>query len=63
MAGYAVDPASAWPEPLDLATAPVPRYGTGSLADLLPAITAGQGLSHPGRPAWSWPPPTAPASS
>ncbi|WP_052868873.1 alkaline phosphatase family protein [Streptomyces niger] len=46
MAGYAVDPASAWPEPLDLDSAPVPRYGTGSLADLLPAITAGQGLAH-----------------
>lgn len=41
MAGTA---ASAWPEPLDLATAPVPRYGTGSLADLLPAIAKGQGL-------------------
>nr|WP_206323249.1 nucleotide pyrophosphatase/phosphodiesterase family protein [Streptomyces sp. HNM0574] len=25
-------------------TAPVPRYGQGSLADLLPAITAGQGV-------------------
>ncbi|KUL52821.1 phosphodiesterase [Streptomyces sp. NRRL F-4489] len=38
--------APAWPEPepLDPLTAPVPRYGTGSLADLLPAITAGQGL-------------------
>ncbi|MFC6067293.1 alkaline phosphatase family protein [Streptomyces ochraceiscleroticus] len=46
MAGYAVDPASAWPEPLDFATAPVPQYGTGALADLLPAITAGQGLTH-----------------
>ncbi|MBZ4018865.1 alkaline phosphatase family protein [Streptomyces purpurogeneiscleroticus] len=46
MAGFAADPASAWPEPLDLATAPVPRYGTGALADLLPAITAGQGLAH-----------------
>ncbi|MFF7655155.1 alkaline phosphatase family protein [Streptomyces sp. NPDC007983] len=35
---------SAWPEPvpLDPRTAPVPRYGTGSLADLLPAIAAGQ---------------------
>ncbi|WP_438485464.1 alkaline phosphatase family protein [Streptomyces sp. S186] len=32
------------PEPLDPLTAPVPRYGTGSLADLLPAITTGQGL-------------------
>ncbi|MYT29523.1 MULTISPECIES: nucleotide pyrophosphatase/phosphodiesterase family protein [unclassified Streptomyces] len=32
------------PEPLDPLTAPVPRYGTGSLADLLPAITAGQGM-------------------
>ncbi|MER7396128.1 nucleotide pyrophosphatase/phosphodiesterase family protein [Streptomyces sp. NPDC000151] len=46
MTGFAVDPASAWPEPLDLATAPVPRYGTGALCDLLPAITAGQGLAH-----------------
>ncbi|MGG2459178.1 alkaline phosphatase family protein [Streptomyces sp. RGM 3693] len=38
--------APAWPEPepLDPLTAPVPRYGTGSLADLLPAIAAGQGL-------------------
>ena len=34
-----------WPEPLDPRTAPVPRYGQGSLADLLPAITAGQGLA------------------
>jgi len=35
---------SAWPEPvpLDPRAAPVPRYGTGSLADLLPAIAAGQ---------------------
>ncbi|ANZ15796.1 alkaline phosphatase family protein [Streptomyces noursei] len=32
------------PEPLDPLTAPVPRYGTGSLADLLPAVVAGQGL-------------------
>lgn len=40
-----VQPA-AWPEPepLDVASAPIPRYGTASLADLLPAITAGQGL-------------------
>ncbi|MET9296789.1 nucleotide pyrophosphatase/phosphodiesterase family protein [Streptomyces sp. NPDC003077] len=41
-------PVTAWPEPLDPATAPVPRYGTGSLADLLPAVTAGQGLALPG---------------
>ncbi|MEU4204304.1 nucleotide pyrophosphatase/phosphodiesterase family protein [Streptomyces sp. NPDC026294] len=42
--------APAWPEPepLDLAGAPVPRYGTGSLADLLPTVTAGQGLTLPG---------------
>ncbi|MFI9052363.1 alkaline phosphatase family protein [Streptomyces sp. NPDC053427] len=41
-----VHTAPAWPEPapLDPLTAPVPQYGTGSLADLLPAITAGQGL-------------------
>ncbi|KUJ68637.1 phosphodiesterase [Streptomyces albus subsp. albus] len=37
---------SGWHEPvvLDPRTAPVPRYGTGSLADLLPAIAAGQGV-------------------
>lgn len=35
---------SLWPEPtpLDPRSAPVPRYGTGSLADLLPAVAAGQ---------------------
>jgi predicted AlkP superfamily pyrophosphatase or phosphodiesterase len=45
-----VHPAHAWPEPepLDPLGAPLPRYGTGSLADLLPAIVAGQGLSGPG---------------
>ncbi|MTE21364.1 alkaline phosphatase family protein [Streptomyces sp. TRM43335] len=32
------------PAPLDPATAPVPRYGEASLADLLPAIAAGQGV-------------------
>ncbi|MGW7517066.1 alkaline phosphatase family protein [Streptomyces sp. NPDC054796] len=32
------------PAPLDPRTAPVPRYGAGSLADLLPAVTAGQGV-------------------
>lgn len=37
---------SAWPEPvpLDPRGAPLPRYGTGSLADLLPAIAAGQAV-------------------
>ncbi|MFF9478290.1 alkaline phosphatase family protein [Streptomyces sp. NPDC014733] len=41
--------APAWPEPepLDPLTAPLPRYGTGSLADLLPAVVAGQGVSGP----------------
>lgn len=29
---------------LDLATAPVPEYGSGSLADLLPTLAAGQGV-------------------
>lgn len=35
-----------WPEPtpLDPRKAPVPEYGTGSLADLLPAVAAGQGV-------------------
>lgn len=35
-----------WPEPelLDLAGAPVPEYGAGSLADLLPTLVAGQGV-------------------
>ncbi|GAA2448736.1 nucleotide pyrophosphatase/phosphodiesterase family protein [Streptomyces macrosporus] len=32
------------PVPLDPRTAPVPRYGEASLADLLPAIVAGQGV-------------------
>ncbi|MFF0449253.1 alkaline phosphatase family protein [Streptomyces sp. NPDC004609] len=32
------------PVPLALATAPVPEYGTGSLADLLPTLAAGQGV-------------------
>ncbi|MFJ3726506.1 alkaline phosphatase family protein [Streptomyces sp. NPDC090045] len=38
--------AQEWPEPelLDLAGAPVPEYGTGSLADLLPTLAAGQGV-------------------
>jgi predicted AlkP superfamily pyrophosphatase or phosphodiesterase len=38
---------AAWPdepEILDLATAPVPEYGGGSLADLLPTLVAGQGV-------------------
>ncbi|MGW3502176.1 alkaline phosphatase family protein, partial [Streptomyces globisporus] len=38
----------AWqdPEPLALGTAPVPEYGSGSLADLLPTLAAG--LEVPG---------------
>lgn len=32
------------PELLDLAGAPVPEYGSGSLADLLPTLVAGQGV-------------------
>ncbi|MFH9402469.1 alkaline phosphatase family protein [Streptomyces sp. NPDC017638] len=37
---------SAWdhPEPLALATAPLPEYGSGSLADLLPTLAAGLGV-------------------
>ncbi|HCA84221.1 MAG TPA: alkaline phosphatase family protein [Streptomyces sp.] len=38
--------ASGWPEPvpLDLRSAPAPRYGSDSLADLLPTLAAGQGV-------------------
>lgn len=37
---------SAWdhPEPLALHSAPLPEYGTGSLADLLPTLAAGLGV-------------------
>lgn len=49
MAGSATGTTAAgpgWPEPaaLDPHSAPVPRYGTGSLADLLPAVAAGLGV-------------------
>ena len=39
--------APAWPEPepLDPLGAPVPQYGTGSLADLLPTIATGLGMT------------------
>ncbi len=39
-------PAPAWghPEPLALGSAPVPEYGSGSLADLLPTLAAGLGV-------------------
>ncbi|GAA3708356.1 nucleotide pyrophosphatase/phosphodiesterase family protein [Streptomyces tremellae] len=36
--------AAAEPEQLDPATAPLPAYGSGSLADLLPTLAAGQGV-------------------
>ncbi|MFE4588920.1 alkaline phosphatase family protein [Streptomyces laurentii] len=39
--------AQGWPDdpiPLDPATAPLPAYGAGSLADLLPTLVAGQGV-------------------
>ncbi|WFB07019.1 alkaline phosphatase family protein [Streptomyces sp. LX-29] len=41
---------AAWhePAPLDPRTAPAPRYGTGSLADLLPAVAAGLGVPQLG---------------
>ncbi|MEU1280012.1 nucleotide pyrophosphatase/phosphodiesterase family protein [Streptomyces sp. NPDC005805] len=32
------------PEPLETASAPLPEYGRGSLADLLPTLVAGQGV-------------------
>ncbi|MFG2113534.1 alkaline phosphatase family protein [Streptomyces sp. NPDC048718] len=40
--------AQGWPDdpiPLDPATAPLPEYGSGSLADLLPTLVAGQGVA------------------
>ncbi|MBD0707678.1 MULTISPECIES: alkaline phosphatase family protein [unclassified Streptomyces] len=40
--------AHGWPDdpvPLAAETAPVPEYGSGSLADLLPTLVAGQGVS------------------
>jgi hypothetical protein len=40
MAQPALDP----PEPLAIASAPVPEYGTGSLADLLPTLAAHLGV-------------------
>ncbi|MEU9121696.1 nucleotide pyrophosphatase/phosphodiesterase family protein [Streptomyces sp. NPDC048506] len=42
-----VDIAPAWPEPerLDPLGAPVPRYGTGALSDLLPTVAAGLGVA------------------
>ncbi|MFJ8348035.1 alkaline phosphatase family protein [Streptomyces sp. NPDC094153] len=40
------DDATAWDHPVPLAveSAPVPAYGTGSLADLLPTLAAGMGV-------------------
>ena len=37
---------AAWdhPEPLALGSAPVPEYGSGSLADLLPTLAAGMAV-------------------
>jgi predicted AlkP superfamily pyrophosphatase or phosphodiesterase len=37
-------PAWPHPEPLAIGSAPVPRYGAGSLADLLPTLAAGMGV-------------------
>ncbi|MDQ1015732.1 alkaline phosphatase family protein [Streptomyces afghaniensis] len=40
-------PKTAWdqhPEPLTVTSAPAPEYGSGSLADLLPTLAAGQGV-------------------
>jgi predicted AlkP superfamily pyrophosphatase or phosphodiesterase len=40
-------PATAWdtdPEPLPIGSAPVPEYGSGSLADLLPTLAAGMAV-------------------
>lgn len=39
-----VQPAWQEPAPLALDSAPVPEYGGGSLADLLPTLAAGQGV-------------------
>jgi predicted AlkP superfamily pyrophosphatase or phosphodiesterase len=41
-----IQPAPAYdPAPLDPRTAPAPRYGTASLSDVLPAVTAGLGVT------------------
>lgn len=55
-----------WPEdlvPLALDTAPVPAYGSASLADLLPTIASGQGVPGLHPPSRSSAPPTGSASS
>ncbi|MHA7960552.1 alkaline phosphatase family protein [Streptomyces sp. L500] len=43
---YSTAAGHAWhePAPLDPRSAPLPRYGTGSLADLLPSVAAGLGV-------------------
>jgi hypothetical protein len=43
---HATTAGASWhdPAPLDPHDAPVPEYGTGSLADLLPTVAAGQGV-------------------
>lgn len=48
-------PPAAGPAPLDPGAAPVPAYGGGSLADLLPAVAAGLGVPGPA-PALRLPP-------
>ena len=37
-------PWDAHPEPLSVDSAPLPEYGSGSLADLLPTLAAGLGV-------------------
>ncbi|MFC7302714.1 alkaline phosphatase family protein [Streptomyces monticola] len=45
------EPTALWPDDPEILTvdsAPVPAYGTGSLADLLPTLVAGMGVQVPG---------------
>ena len=41
---HAPSPWDAHPEPLAVDSAPLPGYGSGSLADLLPTLAAGMGV-------------------
>lgn len=54
---------NAHPAPLAVDTAPVPAYGTGSLADLLPTLAAGQGVPGFTHSIPELTPPTGTASS
>ncbi len=56
-------PAGTPTRPLAVGSAPVPDYGTGSLADLLPTLAAGLGVPGMTAGIGELTPPTATASS